>query len=451
MSRLIYAIAFLILVSISNILKAQDKTDTPDAWSLKECIDYAIKNNIQVKQSELSTQYQENSLRKAKANRYPNLTSQASQNESYGRSLTYNNTYENINSSQTNFSLNTNVPVFAGMQINNDIKAKRFDLKASMEDLQKVKNDITMNIASAYLEILFSQELVKISEDQLAVTKQQIQQTQEKVDAGSLAKGSLLDIQAQAAKEELTLVDNQNQLKLNYLQLEQLLELDSYKKFEIQKPELPEIKAEASLVSATEVYKTALAQMPEIKSSEYKLQSSEYQLKTAKGANFPSISLYGNYYNLYNNKYTDTQGNKISFNDQLKNNQRKGFGLQMDIPIFNRLQNKTNIDNAKIDLLSKQLDVENAKKVLRKDIETAETNAVAALNRYTSNQKAVAAMQEAFRYSEEKYNVGLVNALEYNQAKNNLAKAQSDLLQAKYEFIFRTKILDFYRGLPINL
>jgi len=448
MSRLIYAIAFLILVSISNILKAQD---TPNAWSLKECIDYAIKNNIQVKQGELSTQLQENSLRKAKADRYPNLTSQASQNESYGRSLTYSNTYENINSSQTNFNLSTNVPVFAGMQINNNIKAKNFDLKASMEDLQKVKDNITMNIASAYLEILFSQELVKVSEEQLAVTKQQIQQTQEKVDAGALAKGSLLDIQAQAAKEELTLVDNQNQLKLNYLKLAQLLELDSYKNFDIQKPELPTIKAEASLMSATEVYKNALALWPDIKSTEYKLQSSEYQLKAAKGTNYPTVSLYGNYFNLYNNKYTDTQGNEISFKDQLKNNERKGFGLQMDIPIFNRLQNKTQIDNAKINVLSKQLDVENAKKALRKDIETAETNAIAALNRYTSNQKAVAAMQEAFRYSEEKYNVGLVNALEYNQAKNNLAKAQSDLLQAKYEFIFRTKILDFYRGIPIEL
>jgi outer membrane protein len=308
-----------------------------------------------------------------------------------------------------------------------------------------------MNIASAYLEILFSQELVKISQDQLDVTKQQIQQTREKVDAGSLAKGSLLDIQAQAAKEELTLVDNQNQLKLNYLKLVQLLELDSYKDFSIQKPELPEIKAEASLVSATEIYKRALALWPDVKSSEYKLQSSQYQLKAAKGANYPTITAYGFYYNSYNNKYTDLNGDKIPFNDQLSNNQRKGFGLQMNIPIFNRLQNKTNIDNAKIDVLSKQLEVENSKKVLRKDIETAETNAIAALNRYTSNQKAVAAMQEAFRYSEEKYNVGLVNALEYNQAKNNLAKAQSDLLQAKYEFIFRTKILDFYRGIPIDL
>ena len=445
MSRLIYAIAFVILATITNGLKAQD------AWSLKECIDYAIKNNIQVKQSELNTQYQENLLKKAKTDRFPNLSAQVSQNENYGRSLTYNNTYENINSSQSDFYLSSNMPIFMGMQINNNIKAKNFDLKASMEDLQKVKDDITMNIASAYLEILFSQELVKISEEQLTITKQQIQQTQEKVDAGSLAKGSLLDIQAQAAKEELTLVDDQNQLKLNYLKLAQLLELDSYKNFEIQKPELPEIKAEASLMSATEIYKSALALWPEIKSSEYKLQSSQYQLKTAKGANYPTISLFGNYYNLYNNKYTDNSGNEIPFNDQLKNNARKGFGLQMNIPIFNRLQNKTNIDNAKIDVLSKQLDVENSKKVLRKDIETAETNAIAALNRYTSNQKAVAAMEEAFRYSEEKYNVGLVNALEYNQAKNNLAKAQSDLLQAKYEFIFRTKILDFYRGLPIDL
>ena len=149
--------------------------------------------------------------------------------------------------------------------------------------------------------------------------------------------------------------------------------------------------------------------------------------------------------------YTDLTGKKIDFSSQLSNNQRKGFGVQMNIPIFSRFQNKIQIDNARLQVLNMGLDLESAKKLLRSDIETAQTNAIAALNRFISNQKAVSSIKEAFRYSEEKFSVGLVNAVEYNTAKTKLAKSESDLLQAKYEFIFRTKILDFYRGLPLKL
>jgi outer membrane protein len=154
---------------------------------------------------------------------------------------------------------------------------------------------------------------------------------------------------------------------------------------------------------------------------------------------------------VYSNQYTDISGNAIPFNDQIKNNQRKGVGLQMNIPIFNRLQNRVQISNAQLQVLKSELDLEGAKKLLRSDIETAQTNATGALNRFNSNQKAVSSMREAFRYSQEKFNVGMVNAVEYNTAKTQLSKAESDLLQAKYEFIFRTKILDFYRGMPITL
>ncbi|HEY3390641.1 MAG TPA: TolC family protein, partial [Prolixibacteraceae bacterium] len=180
-------------------------------------------------------------------------------------------------------------------------------------------------------------------------------------------------------------------------------------------------------------------------------QSSQFQLKMAQGALYPTISLYANIYDSYNNKYTDVNGKNIAFSDQLRNNQRKGIGAQMNIPIFTRFANKLQIDNARLQVLNTELELENSKKLLRSDIETAQTTAIAALNRFNSNQKAVSSMREAFRYSEEKFGVGLVNAVEYNTAKTKLAKSESDLLQAKYEFIFRTKILDFYRGLPLTL
>lgn len=445
MNRIIYAAAFLTFAALSTNLKGQEK------WSLKECIDYAIENNIQVKQGELTTQYQENQLKKAKADRLPSLSASMTQGFNYGRSLSFDNTYQNINSAQSDFYAGTDLPLIYGQQITHNIESKKLNLKASLEDLAEAKNSITVNIAGAYLEILFSQELVKVAQEQIVITQQQIDQTNEKVKAGSLAKGALLDIEAQKAREELTLIDYQNQLQLNYLRLAQLLELESYKDFDIEKPILPEVEAQVSLISANEVYVNALQLRPEIKSAGYRLKASEHDLAAIRGAAYPTLSFYANYYNLYNDKYKDLNGDKISFNDQLKNNERKGFGFRLNIPVFNRLENKTQISNSQIEVLNREYELAKTKKILREEIETAQTVALASLNRYSANGTAVTAMEEAFRYSEEKYNVGLVNAVEYNKAKTDLAKAKSDLLQAKYEFIFRTKILDFYRGINIQL
>jgi len=440
MIRTIFTITYLLFVSLFAALQAQE------VWSLQKCVDYAQDNNIRIKQGVITTEYQQNLLKQTKNSRLPNLNGQVSQSLSFGRTLTFpENTYKDINSAQTDFGLSTNVPVFQGFQITNNISKLELDFQASVEDLAKAKSDISINIASTFLEILFAKDLVKVSEDQLAVTNLQIKQINEKVEAGSLARGSLLEIQAQAAGEELNLVNAKNQLQLAKLRLTQLLEIPLKEDFDVEVPTLPEITAEASIVSSVEVYKSALLTRPEIKGADLRYQSSQFQLKIARGALYPTISAYANFYDLYNNQ------NSSSFSDQLRNNQRKSLGAQMNIPIFTRFLNKIQIDNARLQVLNTELELENSKKLLRSDIETAQTNAIASLNRYNSNQKAVSSMKEAFRYSEEKFGVGLVNAVEYNTAKTKLAKSESDLLQAKYEFIFRTKILDFYRGLPITL
>jgi outer membrane protein len=440
MIRTIFTLSYLLFVALFASLHAQE------VWSLEKCINYALDNNIKIKQGAISTEYQQNQLKQSKNSRLPDLNGQASQNFSFGRTLTYpENTYKDIKSAQTNLGLSTTVPLFQGFQITNNISKLELDFQASVSDLEKAKSDISVNIASTYLEILFAKDLVKVSEDQLTVTNLQIKQINEKVEAGSLARGSLLEIQAQAAGEELNLVNAKNQLQLAKLRLTQLLELPLMDNFDIEVPLLPEISAQASIVSSGEVYKSALLTRPEIKGADLRYQSSQYQLKMAHGALYPTISLYANINTLYSNQ------NAIAFSDQLNNNQRKGIGAQMNIPIFTRFQNKFQIDNARLQVLNTELELENTKKLLRSDIETAQTNAIAALNRYNSNQKAVFSMKEAFRYSEEKFGVGLVNAVEYNTSKTKLAKSESDLLQAKYEFIFRTKILDFYRGLPLTL
>lgn len=435
----------LILLLVTTAAKSQE------VWSLQKCIDYALENNIQIKQGAINTDYYGNELNQAKSNRLPNLNASLSNDMSYGRSLSYDNTYQNVNSNNSGASLSTGITLWNGSILANQVKKAEFDLQASLQDLQKAKDDIMLNIAAAYLEILFADELVLVASEQMEVTKMQIDRTTKLVEAGSLAKGSLLEIEAQLAREELQLVNEQNSLQLAYLNLYQLLELPSTESFKIARPSLPSLSSDGTMLNSMDLFKTAVDVRPEIKSAQYKLQSAEKQLDIAKGNQYPSLSFGANYYNSYNNKYKDNTGVSIAFGDQMKNNERYGFGFDLSIPIFNRHQVRNSISNADLQRENLELQLQSAKNLLRKDIEQAYTNALAALKRYMANDKAVVSMVEAFRYTEEKFNVGMVNSVEYNQSKNNLATAKSNLLQAKYEYIFRTKILDFYAGKAIEL
>jgi len=444
MKNLLALILGVVLLSASNSVSAQR------VWSLQQCVDYALENNIQIKQQELGTDFQQNQVNQAKSDRFPNLNAGASNNYSFGRSLNNNNVYESVNSTQLNGYLSSNVTLFNGFTLNKTIEQRELDLLASIEDLQKAKDDIILAIAASYLEILFAEELVLVTKANIDVTQQQIDRTQQLVDAGSLARGAVLEIEAQMAREELQLVNDQNRVQLAYLTIYQLLELPISESFTIEKPTLPEIKANVTMANSFDVYKNALNVRPEIQAAQLRVESAKRQLEIAKGYKYPTLSLGANYNNLYT-KILNTDFPQSSFSDQLKSNSRYGFGFNLNIPIFNRNQVRNNISNARLNLMDYELRLQSSANVLRTDIEQAYTNALAALNRFISSEKAVKSMEEAFRYTEEKFNVGMVNTVEYNQSKNNLTAAQSDLLQSKYEYIFRTKILDFYNGVPIEL
>ena len=440
------------LIAAALLLFGLTSARAQESWSLLKCIDYALKNNIQIKQQVLNTQYYNNQLNQAKYNRLPNLNAGAQNQMSFGRTLGADNTYLDINSNSTSASLNANVTLWNGFTLKNAVKQADMDLRATLEDLQKAKDDIMLNIAASYLEILFAEELLTVAEDLQKITQLQIDRTGKLVEAGSLAKGSLLEIEAQNAREELNVVNAQNRVQLAYLALYQLLELPSTESFKIEKPTLPEVGANLSLMNSMDIFKNAVQLKPSVKSAQFKLESAKQQLSIAKGNMLPSLTFGGNYYNFYNNKYMNYQtGSKIALSDQLKSNERYGFGFTLNIPIFNRYQARTGVNNSQIQVENTELQLQSAKNLLRKDIEQAYTNAIAAFKRYVANQKAVVSSQEAFRYTEEKFNVGMVNSVEYNQSKNNLSAAKSDLLQAKYEYIFRTKILDFYSGRTIEL
>lgn len=436
----------LLLLLFAGVLLIQAQAQ--EKWSLQKCIDYALANNIMIKQSEINTNYKTNQYSQSKNNRLPDLNAGISQDFGFGRSLNIDNTYSNSSSSNSGLNISSSVLIWRGGALNNTIAQREYEMKSSLEDFQKAKDDLTLNIASAYLEILFANELIKVAETQIEQTQKQIERTKDLVKAGKVAEGALWEIEAQKAREELDLVNRQNSLQIAYLNLAQMLELENYQGFSIDIPEMPEIKAQATVASSSVVYGKAVEFRPEIKSAEFMLKSYESQLKVAKSSLLPSLSANASFYDQY---LRSSQYDAKSFGDQIGQNHREGVGLYLSIPIFNKFENRTNIENSKLQIRNQELQLDGAKKDLRKQIEQVYTNALAAQKRYNANQVAVKSMQESFRYIEEKYNVGKVNSVEYNDAKSKLAIAQSDLIQAKYDFIFRTKILDFYNGVPIQL
>jgi outer membrane protein len=440
---------FLILIFTSLLLSQGLIFSQQKVWSLEECIRYAIDNNIQIKQQSIQTKVQNNLLDLARMKLVPTLNGQGSHDYSFGRALDQN-TYQFYNQTLQSdyFYLGGSVPVFNGLQNYNTIQKNKYLVLASEQDLQDISDNVALNVALVYLQILLNKELVAANENQLNITLQQIEKTKKLVDAGSVAKGNLLQIEAQAAQEELSLINTQNQLETSYLNLTQLLELKTPGGFEI---EVPEIMVDPNSVitgNIDDIYQIAEGNRPEIKSSQMKLTASEYDLKIAKGAMSPRLSI--NY--SVNTRYTYISGfNNESFSTQVKNNRNSGVGLTISIPILNGWQVNKNISNSVLSVENSQYALEGTKKQLYKNIQQAYTDAVAALKKYNSSLKAVISTEESFRYTEQKFNVGMVTSVDYNAAKTQLLNSESDRSQAKYEYIFKTKVLDFYKGMPLNL
>jgi len=314
----------------------------------------------------------------------------------------------------------------------------------------------------------------------MGITVAQVDRTKILVDAGSVARGTLLDIQSQLASEELNLTNTQNQLDISYLNLAQLLNMTSAEGLAIVKPEL-NIGGDALLTATpTQIYNSAVSNLPEIKSAEYSVKSAEKSVDVAWGGLSPRLSFsasYGTGYSglsqrltalptfqgyspngdvtssgdtVYSPFFSSGTFEKTPFTDQYKDNVNKSFGFFLTVPIFNRWQTKTAIDRARVQKMNADLTVEATKLQIQKNVQQAYADASAGLKKYNASMKAIEAMQESFKYTEQKFNVGMLNTNDYNDAKNKLIKAQSDLLQAKYEYVFKTKVLDFYQGKPLK-
>jgi len=421
-------------------------------WTLEDCINYAHANNLQIKQTQFQADMARNDLLQSKIQILPNLNASAGRNYNFGHQINpFTNQFIETNTISDNYSLNSSMSLFSGLVTYNSIKAYEYSALSRLQDVEKEKINITIEIASAYLQILFNDELLEVAKSQRDVTLLQVERTAKLVDAGSVARGQLLEIKAQLSAEDLNVTNAKNSYNLSVLNLTQILDLDSAANFTIVKPDSLEIDLSRQITDVLSVYYDALNILPHIKSAEYSLKAYERNLAIQKGMASPRLGLYGSWGTGYSNDIRDENDVVYSYSDQLDLLASKSFAINLTVPIFNRWDVRRNIGNARISVLNAENTLDMTKQQLYKEIQQSYNDAISAAERYKSASEAVESYREAFVYTEQKYNVGMVNSVEYNVAKNNYIKAESELLQAKYQNVFSMKILDFYRGIPIAL
>jgi outer membrane protein len=439
----------LFLVFPALILNAQKE------WTLEDCIGYAHENNLRVQRQKLMVRSAESDLLNARSQTLPTANAFGNYTFNKGRAPNFD-TYEYVDQAfqDGNVGIESRMNIFSGLSSYNTMRQNHYNLMARLEDVEDLKNNITILIGGAYLQILLNAELLRIAEDQLAITRQQVGKNERLVEVGNLSRGDLYEIQAQEAREAANVVKARNNLEISYLNLAQYMDLDTnqIEQFSIVIPGLTIADAN-DLRPVDSVYQDALKIMPMVKSAEYSLLSFEKGLAAARGDRYPSLSARYLYYTLYSEISVSPEDPYAPYRwqDQLKDKGYQQLSFSLNIPLFNRFNSQNRISHAKVSMLDARVNLEQTKQTMYKSIQQAYADALAALEYYDANLETVRYMEESFNYTQQKFDVGMVNSVDYNLAKNNLTKAQSDLLQAKFQYIFYTKILDFWAGKPIRL
>ena len=438
-----YILSFIVLPLSFSTASAQKE------WSLRECCDYAVEHNISIKQQQNQCRQKELQLSTAKNSRLPDLSGSLGQNFSFGRGLTAENTYTNTNTSNTSLQLSTSVPIFTGFQIPNQIKLSQLNLEAATADLEKAKNDIRMQVAKAYVQILYDMEIADVAHRQIEIDSAQVARLQAFVNNGKASEAELSSQKSTLANSRLTATQADNNCRLAILDLTQLLELPSPDGFSIVRPssESLDVLANMGLIGPDAVYAEALGVKPEILSQQLKLKGTDHNIKIQQAANYPSLSFSAG---LGTNYYTTSGFPHDALGKQLENNFSQYIGLNLSVPIFNRFQTRNNIRNARIEQETQQLQLENTKKTLYKEIQQVYYNAQNAQTKEKSSAEAVQSSKDAFQLVQAKYENGKATITEFNESKNNYLKAESDLVQARYENLYQHALLEFYRGKDLN-
>jgi outer membrane protein len=444
MKKFIFLAIGLLAVSAAG---AQQK------WTLRQCIDHAVENNIDIRRTALTVESAELDLNSTRNSRLPDLNAGVNQNFSFGRTTSDDdNRYINTQASNTSFSLSTSIPVFGGFRINNQVKADKLNLEAASANLEKVKQSVELAVAGYYLDVLFKKEILAVRREQTALTRKQVENTVKMIEGGRAAPALLYDIKAQLAQNGVDEVNASNDFALSRLNLSQALDLEFSPEFDVAgiEADAPAPESASDVRRPDEIYADALGIRPSVKEAELRLESSRYQVKIAKSAWWPQISLgasFGDgYYYMFGQDFK-----QLSFADQLRNKHSDSVGLNMSIPIFNKNRTRNSVRAAKLGVANSSLALEDVRLSLYKEIQQAWQRMVAARARYDATTGALEAAGESFRAMELRYENGKATVYEYSEAAAKLSSSRSEQAQAKYDFLFSSKILDFYRGVPINI
>jgi outer membrane protein len=431
-------------------------------WSLEDCLRYAQDNNMTIKKAYLNTEISKQNYFQSKMALLPNLNGNVSDNTNFGRNIDPVTNQINIDRVRNNnFSLSSSVTLFNGFQNINSIRKSNFDYLSSKYDAEKIANDISVNIVTAYLQLLYNSDLVEVNEQKVSISELQVERISKMVEVGSLPKGDLLNTESQKAQEELQLINAQNQRDIAKLNLMQLLDLPVSESFAIAQLDV-EVDENYNSLANDAIYSLAAESLPEVKSAETKLKSSERSLAISQGIRSPRLSMSASVGTAYSDASKrlapyDSLALPLTpvyedypFQDQFDDNVNQSISLSLSIPIFNNWQANASVSKAKIGVLQAEYGLQEAKNNLRKTIEQAQNDALSAQKKYIASKKSVEYQQESFQYTQDKYDLQLLNSYDYNNAKNTLFRAETDLLQSKYDYLFKTKMLDFYMGKPLT-
>lgn len=446
-----FKLTLLLLLFSAGTLIAQQKK-----WTLEECILHAEENNISIAQFELDLENAVIDKSDAVGNFLPNLNGQVSASNNVGFSIVPGSNAPTTESTfRANGGFSSNITLFNGLQNVHRLNRAKLSALASQYRLDDLKDDIRLAVATAYLNIISNKETLVTQKAQYAVTEQDIKRTAELVEAGVLPKGDLLEIESTAAGQEQNIVNTENLVIISRINLAQLLQITDYENFDVAEVDYEVPPSEVLNSSPKEIFEKALTFRNDIKFSEINVELAEKDLQITKGAFLPSLSGFFNYGTGYSNRNQLLDVNNMFFRpdfiDQLWIFDQVSYGAQLNIPIFNRLTNKNNVKRAKLGIQNAQLQLEQEKLTLETNINQAYVDVKNFAKAYEAAQKTLEARRLAYDYSKERYDVGLMNAFDFNQAQSRVDNAEANVVRTKYDYIFRLKVLEFYFGIPIKL
>lgn len=438
----------LIVASILLFLNNSNSFAQAKSWKLDDCIGYALEHNIQIKKADLNTDRNSVLNNQAKANRLPSVN--ASVRQTFGLSKKFNTQtgdYGNLSGTNgTSYSINSNITVFNGFRLQNSIKQTELNFESTKFYSESVKESIELNILNAFLQVIYADEQVKNAQKQIDATTEQLTLAKERLELSAISRSDFLQIQSELASEKLTLANANSQFSMAKVNLMQLMELPVTNDFSVVSPNIDALLQETQIPNAQEIFEMALKIKPEVKSAELTTESAKLDADIAKSGLLPSVTMDAG----LSTGYTSTISG-FNYPNQLNNSINPTLGITLSIPIFQKNQVKSNIEIAKIGANDASFDEINTRNQLRKEIEQACTDAISAKSEYEASVEQQKSENESYTVSSEKFNLGLLNAVDFLFEKTKLITTESQLLQSKYKLVFSNKILDFYKGVPLKL